>query len=383
MWHVVHIITRLELGGAQLATLDEVANSRFSAAGRSLLYGPGGLLDDEARRLPHVDVCEISAMDREISTFGDLRALMQIWRRLREIKRKNGSARLLVHTHCPKAGIVGRWAAFFAGAHLIVHSAHGWGYQGSKAAQWLFRWIQRLTGSITDGLTGDSAATIRDWKAEGLAGRAATRVVYCGIDVQEFTRRARNPADLRRELEIPESHRLVVNVSCLKPQKDPLAYVRLAATVVQVFPEVTFLLVGDGYLREPVERLAQDLGLGNRFRLLGWRRDVADIIHASDVLALTSRWEGLPQVIPQAMASGLAVVATAVDGVPEAVEDGITGLLYQPGDVSGMGDGIVALLRDDDRRRVMGERGRSRVTAFSRETMLASLDAFYDELASP
>jgi glycosyltransferase involved in cell wall biosynthesis len=382
MWQVVHVITRLELGGAQLATLDEASNSRFPTAGRTLLYGPGGLLDAEARRLEHVRTYEIPAMDREVSGLGDLRALVQIWRRLRQVKKENPRTALVVHTHCPKAGVLGRWAAFFAGADLIVHSAHGWGYQGSKMAQFVFRWIHRVTGLVTDGLTGDSSATIREWTSDHLAGRALTRVVYCGVEIDRFRRADRDPAAVRRELEIPDSHRVVLNMSCLKPQKDPLAYVRVAARVVESFPEVTFLLAGDGYLREEVERLAQELNLGSRFRLLGWRRDVVDLVHVSDLLVLTSRWEGLPQAIVQAMAAGRAVVATAVNGVPEAVDDGATGLLYRPGDVRGIGEGILVLLNDDERRRAMGEVGRSRVATFSRERMLEDLDCFYEELAS-
>ena len=132
-----------------------------------------------------------------------------------------------------------------AGADLIVHSAHGWGYEGSKAARLLFHWVQRLTGLVTDGLTGDSAATIRDWQKEGIVGRALARVVHCGIDISQFSGSSRDTVKLRDELQIPATHRIVLNLSCLKPQKDPLAYVRLAARVIESYREVTFVLAGD------------------------------------------------------------------------------------------------------------------------------------------
>src|SRR5438094_10394816 len=114
------------------------------------------------------------------------------------------------------------------------------------SSKFVFRWIQRVTGVVTDGLTGDSSATIREWTSDHLSGRALTRVVYCGVEVDRFRRADRDPAAVRRELEIPSSHRVVLNLSCLKPQKDPLAYVRVAARVVESFPDVTCLLAGDG-----------------------------------------------------------------------------------------------------------------------------------------
>ena len=380
MWHVAHVITRLELGGAQLATLDEVANLPFATAGRSLLFGPGGVLDEDARRLLDVAVYEIPAMRREVSG-SDLRAFVQIWRCLRHIKQQHRQARLLVHTHCPKAGILGRWAAFFAGADLIVHSAHGWGYQEPTIDAKLFTALKRMTAIITDGVTADSAKTLEAWTAQGLAGKADTSVVYCGIDVTEFGRVPRPAAEVRENLGIPDGDHVVLNISCLKPQKDPLSYVRLAHTVLRQFPDATFLIAGDGSLRQSVEHLAADLNLGSRFRLLGWRRDVRDLIHASDVFVMTSLWEGLPQAIVQAMSAGVPVVATAVDGVPEAIENEVDGLLYRPGEVDAMAAAVVDLLRDEPRRRRLGEHARRKAALFSRETMLRTLNEFYEEMA--
>ncbi len=382
-WHVAHLITRLDLGGAQLATLYEAAHGDFADDGRSLIFGPGGMLEAEARALPRVECRPVSSLRREVSPLADLRALWALRGELRRLKSAVAGRKLLVHTHTSKAGILGRWAAKLAGADLIVHTAHGFGHShhGSGASRRLFKLAEQLTGRITDGFTADSAANVHQGRAEGLfAGRPA-RVVRCGIDVAAHAM-AGDPASLRQTLEIPEGDAVVLNLSCLKPQKDPLTFARVAARVLDRAPATTFLLAGDGELRPRLEREVARLGIGQRFRILGWRRDVPALLGASDLLVMTSRWEGLPQVFAQAMAAGLPIVATRVDGAPEAIEVGENGLLCDVGDVSGLTAAVVGLLRDPKARRRMGARGRDRAHEFSQERMVRTLDRYYAGLAA-
>ena len=398
-WHTVHIITTLELGGAQRATLDQLRFGRFGRREEdrpcaTLLYGESGPLEEEAKKISTLNLIQIPHLQRAVSAYHDSRALLALRRtlqRLRHREQERGPKagppspprqRLLVHTHSSKAGILGRVAARMANADLVVHTAHGFGH-AHHGAPWLrkaFLLGERGVGPLADGYTADSQANIEQGRREGLFGGKPARMIPCGIDVEAIERGAQESAGLKRALEIPEDHQVLLNLSCLKPQKDPLAYVDLARRVLRQRPKTTFLLAGDGSLRSQVEAHARPLG--KHFRLLGWRQDVGQLLGISDLLVLTSRWEGLPQAIPQAMAAGVPVVANAVDGTPEAVDPGATGLLYDVGDTHGMSQGLIALLDHKERRRKMGQRARQRVERFSIPTMIAELDRFYAALES-
>jgi glycosyltransferase involved in cell wall biosynthesis len=159
-----------------------------------------------------------------------------------------------------------------------------------------------------------------------------------------------------------------------------LDFVRVAAKVAQEETDVHFLLVGDGALRPNIESEVRRHGLEGRLLLLGWRRDIPEILQDTDVLVLTSLWEGLPRVLPQAMAVGVPAVVTEVDGSPEAIVDGVNGFLVRPKDVETMAQRIIQLIRDPDLRRKMGEEGRKRVGEFDIREMVRKQEEFYSEL---
>ena len=384
-WTCVHIITRLELGGAQLATLYEVAHSRFGVAPNYLVYGPGGLLDAEARTLPKEQVVcmEAPSLGRSIAPGRDAAAVWQLTRVLQKIRSLHPTRRLLVHTHSSKAGVLGRMAARAAGAECVVHSIHGFGHHPEVMAwpKWRALWgVEYAMAQLTDGFTADSAANIAQGHAEGIIRDQPAQVVRCGIDVNDFERPKRPPAEVRAALSIPEDHALVLQVCCLKPQKDPAAFVRLAVQLRSRFPRTTYLLAGDGELRPALERAIVQGGVQDTVRLLGWRRDVPDLLHACDLVVLTSLWEGLPQVFPQAMAASKPIVATAVDGAPEAVVPGENGFLVAPRDPAALASAVTQLLADANLRRSMGKNGQARAAAFSQEAMVRTLDEFYATL---
>ena len=133
-------------------------------------------------------------------------------------------------------------------------------------------------------------------------------------------------------------------------------------------------------LRSKVEELIEVLSIEDRILLLGWRRDIPEIMNCIDILVLTSLWEGLPRVFPQAMASGIPVVATGVDGIPEAIQDGINGFLLPPGDIDGMAAKIIYLIRHPEKAREMGEKGKRLVGEFDIWRMLEQQEELYDNL---
>ena len=173
---------------------------------------------------------------------------------------------------------------------------------------------------------------------------------------------------------------MVGSVTRLSPQKAPLDFVAAAAQVAARRPDVHFVVVGDGPLRAEVEAQVAAAGLAGRFHLTGLRRDVPDLLHSFDVFVLTSLWEGLPRVLIQAMAAGLAVVATAVDGNAEAVEDGVNGFLTPPGDPQALAAALLRLLGDPALAGQMGAAGRERADEFGARKMVDDIAALYEAL---
>lgn len=373
---VCHVITQLELGGAQQNTLYTVAHLDREFFEASLLAGPGGILDDEARAIPDLLFETVPDLQRLVRPWQDVKALSQLVVCLRGIRPH------VVHTHSSKAGILGRVAAALAGVPIVVHSVHGWGFtpNQSPAMRFAFEQAERTVSSLTQRFIAVSRANAELGAQVGVAPLESFEIIHSGVHLDAFER-ARDNGKLRAELGLGAGDLLVGMVACLKPQKEPADFVRLAERVLREEPGVTFVLAGDGELRSEVERLVREAGLGERFRLLGWRRDVPEIVGDLDVLVLTSLHEGLPRVVPEAMAAGKPVVATAVDGTPEAVSAGESGFLRAPHDVEGMADDLLRLLRDAGLRRAMGQAGRARTRPWDIGEMVREQERLYLELA--
>jgi glycosyltransferase involved in cell wall biosynthesis len=184
----------------------------------------------------------------------------------------------------------------------------------------------------------------------------------------------------KRELGLEPGRPVVGMVGPMKPQKAPLDFVRVAARVAEKKPEAQFLYVGDGELREAMETEIARLGLTKSFRLAGWRRDVPAIMRCLDIFVLTSLWEGLPRVYLEALASGVPVVGTRVDGAAEVVRDSVNGYLLAPGDVQGLADRVLSLLANPTAAADMGRRGESLPQEFDIYDMVRRQEQEYERL---
>ena len=380
-WSIVHIITQLELGGAQLATFAQVSKSQLPWKSRHLLFGPGGLLGDDAQNLEGVECREIPHLVRSISPVNEVRALFEIQGALKEIANRTKS-KLVVHTHSSKAGILGRFGAKLAGVEVILHTIHGFGHchQPNPIFRKLLWGAEKMASQYTQGFTADSEANIFQGIQEALIGPEPTQVVYCPVDREYYgsiDRRSKTVSELRQRLGISENAKVMLNISCLKPQKDVSTYLQVARAVLKVHSDAIFLIAGDGDLRGELENEARALGIMDAVRFLGWRRDIPELLALCDILVLTSLWEGLPQSFGQAMAAGLPIVATRVDGAPEAIVHAVNGFLFEPRDVPGLAMGIGKLLQNDSMRQLMGERAKERSEKFSTEKTISALDEFY------
>lgn len=342
---VAEAITMLELGGAQRLALYLATHLDPERFETTLFAGPGGPLEAEAQMLLGPRFSIIPTLVREVRPAGDLRALWSLWRHFRRL------APDIVHTHSSKAGILGRWAAALAGVPIVVHTVHGWGFTPNQSprAQSFFAAIERAGAWVSTRLVAVSAANVAKGVARRVARSDLFTVIRPGVFSESFRAAAGN-GRFRAELGLTTEDLLVGMVACFKPQKAPLDFVALAARLAPQFPRAHFVMIGDGELRPAIEKAAADAGLGRQFHLLGWRRDPEQVVGDLDLLVLTSLHEGLPMVVPEAMAAGKPVVATAVDGTPEAVRDGETGFLVPPGDVPAQAEKVRLLLSDSELR---------------------------------
>lgn len=371
---VCHVITKLELGGAQEVAI--YAASHLSAARfRALLVtGPGGLLAEEAKTHSNIDVVEIPSLRRQIRPLDDVRALLSLVRLFLRIRPR------IVHTHSSKAGILGRWAAWLARVPIIVHTIHGYGITPAQSS-WLrgvLINLEWLTGRVTTHWIAVAQADIEQGIRWRLFQRDQVSLIRPGIDPGLFVR-ARASVDrarLRNTLGIRPDELLVGTVACLKPQKAPQDFVAVAAKVCQATPRARFVLVGDGEERPAVEARIAASGLEHRLQLLGWRRDIPTLLQAFDAFVLTSHWEGLPRVLIEARLAGLPVVATRAGGAEEAVIEGRQGWLLQPGDVEGIAARLCAVLGDEDLR----QRLRQQPIDLPREFDIREMARQYEQL---
>ncbi len=373
---VLHVITRLELGGAQRNTLYTVGHLDREAFSPALAWGPGDRLDGEARALEGVDLHPVSELVRPVRPAADLRAVTA----LRKVIRK--ARPHIVHTHSSKAGILGRLAARREGVPVVVHSVHGFGFTPLQPApvRALFLVLERLASRWTDHFIAVSWANLREGVRLGLFEEDRCTVIRSGIHLERY-RECGGGEALRESLGVPGDALLVSQVGNFKPQKAPLDFVRVAAAVARRVPEARFLMAGDGPLRGEVEALAGRLGISGRLLLPGWLDHVPAVLAATDVAVLTSRHEGLPRAVVEAVAAGVPVVASAVDGTPEVVTHGVNGFLVEPGDVEAFAERVTRLLADSGLRRAMAAAGTD-LAEFDIDGMVRRQEELYRWLVS-
>ena len=288
-------------------------------------------------------------LERPINPLKDFLAFIEIYRFIR----KNNI--VIVHTHSSKAGILGRWAAKFAGVKKIIHTAHGWSFNDYQNFFFrnLFLWLERITGRITDKLIVVSEYDKQKGLARGIGKEDKYMLIRYGIKYEDFTGKEMSP--IKKELGIGQGDLLVGNISCFKPQKCLVDFIKLAFLLDKAVPQVKFLLVGDGRQRRRIEKLVDALSLRNKLILTGWRKDIPQLLAAMDVFVLTSLWEGLPICVLEAMASARPVVATDTGGIREIISEGRTGFLVPCRSMEEMSQKVAFLLKGPRLREEIGK----------------------------
>jgi len=371
---ILYVITKLELGGAQkqlLSLISRLDKQRFNIF---LFTAQDGLLVKDALSLNGLTIRRSRCLERPTNLLKDLFALIEIYK---FIKENNIN---LVHTHSSKAGILGRLAAGLAKVKFIIHTVHGWSFNDYQPnfIRRIFIGLERVAAQFTHKLI---VVSYYD-KQKGLRNRIGQEdkyiIIRYGIDYTEFFR---GDQRIKEELGINNTDLVVGMISCLKPQKSPQDFIKLAFLVNKILPDVKFLLVGDGILRKRTQELINRLNLQKCVILTGWRRDVSRILSAIDVFVLTSLWEGLPIAALEAAASSIPVVATHTGGIAEVVTDGKTGFLIPAHNLKLMSERLALLLKDENQRRQMGENAKNNLgLSFTLANMVNSTQGLYDRL---
>lgn len=283
----------------------------------------------------------------------------------------------IVHGFLFWAYVLGAFCARLARVPVVIASRRSLG--NFKAGRRRYLLLERLANRFTDLVIANSDAVRRDVvRQEHLAPRKVI-VIHNGVRVPSGQGAAR--AATRRELGVGDEVPLVGVIANLIQYKGHATFLRAWSSVVVEVPQAQALLIGEGPMRAEIERSVNDLDLGGSVRLLGTRSDVSELLDAVDLVVHPSLQEGFSNAILEAMAAGRAVVATAVGGNPEAVVEGVTGLLVPPGDVGALASAVERLLKDAAARSRFGTAGRARVLEqFSVDSVVGRYQARYEAL---
>lgn len=379
---VLHIITRMIVGGAQENTLLSVVGLDAMPEYDVTLIsgidkGKEGELLSQARETSHLIV--LPEMGRSINPFSDLAAFWKLYKLI-----KAGRYHI-VHTHSSKAGVLGRLAAWLAGTPLIVHTLHSLVFHDYQP--WLVNrawWLsKKICAPVTDFFISVSDVISEKAIAAGIARREQFRTVYSGMELDWFLNAKFDADRIKHEFGIPPGAPVVGKIARLFPLKGHDQLMDAAPEIVKRVPNVRFFLVGDGLLLEHLQQRARKYGILENFVFAGLidRTRIPEMISAMDVVVHTSLREGLARVLPQSLAMGKPCVSFDIDGAREVVINDYTGYLVEAFDSVGLADAVARLLEDDELRKKMGANGRKHVDPnFRTEKMVADISEVYQML---
>lgn len=381
--HVAHVITRLILGGAQENTLLTVEDQqRDYGDDVTLITGPalgpeGSLMERAVAN--GVKLRVIPELRRSIHPWRDWRSYRSLLAILKELQPQ------VVHTHSAKGGVLGRMAATKLGIPC-VHTIHGPSFHPyqNRLAYEAFRRAEVWAAKRCDRLVSVCDAMTDQYVAAGVAPREKFVTVYSGMEVEPFLNPPRPREILRQELRLKPDDIVVGKVARLFHLKGHADVIEAARLAVPRCPQLRFVFVGDGLLKDDLQRQIAADGLTDRFVFTGLvpPKRVPELVHAMDIVVHASLREGLARVLPQALISGKPVVTYDVDGAREVAIPNETGCLVKPRDVAGLAEAIVTLAGDPAMRERFGRAGRARFTdRFRHQTMTRELRQIYSEVA--
>ncbi len=366
---ILHIITKLQLGGAQLNTLYTDTNCDKKIFSSAIISGKGGILDSKYGNR----ILFSNYLSREINFFKELPAFFELRKMIKNVKPD------IVHTHSSKAGILGRLAAFSAGVPVIIHTFHGFGFNPHQnfIKRSFFVILEKICASVSDKLIFVSKDNMHLAEKLGIGNPEKRCLIRSGIKLSNYPAKV-DPLAKRKELSLPEKSRIIISVGNLKPQKNPDDFLKIAENIIPVTDNSVFLYVGGGNRLDYFQAQVRAKKLENRCMFLGWRNDIGELLAISDIFILTSLWEGLPRSLVEALKSGLVAVCYDTDGIKDILRDNENGFLVKKGDIRAMCHRVKKLLDDDALRKKMAEGANlTELKEFDIRYMLRQLEDLY------
>ena len=388
MINVMHIITRLDMGGSAQNTLDTCLRLDRRKYAVTLIHGLSresemtaeeqsqvGRRIERARR-QGVCIIPMASLVRRIHVFKDIRAFLQIRRKIRQIKPD------IVHTHTSKAGLLGRVAAWLEAVPIVVQTPHGHVFYGhfGPAASRFYLLLERLTAVITDRLVALTEQERSDYVRYSVIPESKLTTIHSGVDVGRFQQPIEPMADKSSQPVFPPGRTVIGFVGWLLPIKGVDILLQAMTTVCQSAPQAMLVLVGKGQLEARMKSEVRRLNLAENVQFLGWREDIENILPLFDIFVLPSLNEGMGRVLVEAMAAARPIVASNTGGIPDLIQHQMNGLLVPPGDPRALARALLQLIRQPDAARRMGQAGHRLAGRFSVEEMVDRIEQMYTEL---
>jgi glycosyltransferase involved in cell wall biosynthesis len=374
---VMHVITRLTMGGSSENTVSQIEALERAGYASTLVLGPQSEpAVVEAARRRGCRVVQIEGLVREVSPARDFATALQLWGLFRRARPA------IVHTHTSKAGFVGRLAAWLARVPVVIHQPHGhvfYGYWGRPRTV-AFVALERLAAHWTDTIVALTPREVAEHLERGIGRRAQFAVVPSGVPTQALRAAAPPRAEARARLGLPPEAYVIAGVGRLVPVKGFDLLVTALAGVAARVPDTHVVLIGSGDEQDALQARAAALGVADRLHITGSVTDVVGRLAGADVLAAPSRNEGMGRVLVEAMALGLPVVGTRVGGIGDVITENECGLLVPPDDAAALTEALVELGLDTARRAQLGAAARPRAEAFSTTVAVTTMRAIYDGL---
>jgi len=370
---ILYIVTAAEFGGAPLHVLQLMKYMVKQGHEVGLVAAPEPRLMEGAKALG-VKIFPNPHFVRPFNPCKDLAALWFVFKAIRQFKPD------LVSAHSTKAGFAARFSCAILGIPVIF-TAHGWVFTEGKNP--LVRYPLVLAEHFASKITKKIICVSKYDKELALRFHVAPEkklvIIHNGMDPHPYLNS--DGSKIRTFLGLNKKDVLITMVARFVPQKDHNTLLQALNLISNNQYKYKVAFVGDGERKSLLRQEVEKLGLNERVIFLGERRDVPEILAASDIFVLSSNWEGLPRSIIEAMMAGLPVVATKVGGIPELVEDGVTGFLVPPKDPRALAEALQKLIENPDLRRRMGEAGRKKaLREFTLDRMLHETERVYREI---
>lgn len=382
--NVVHVITRLIIGGAQENTI--LTCRRLIDLGHDVLLiagpetGPEGSLWNTAEAAG-CELYTVSNLCRRVSLVQDLRARREIADKLRAWSPD------VVHTHSSKAGILGRSAAARAVVPVVVHTIHGMSFNRTqpRMVQWLYRTLERRAARHTTMFVCVADAMTTQAVEAGIAERKRFITIRSGMETDRFAPDQKQRARVRAEWGVLDDDIVVGTIARLFKNKGYEEIIEAMPSAIAQEPRLQFVWIGDGAHRERYEQRLSILGLRDRVHMVGLIPPTAvpGKLNGFDILLHASRWEGLPRAVVQAMLIEVPPISFDNDGAPEVVIPNETGLLVPFQSTGTLADPLVTLAQDAPLRHRLGRQGRQRMlNLYDWRNMVDQLESLYESLVT-